>query len=220
MERTPEPELMLEADQVRAYAEADFEAPHGQLIELLLARLAPSESGHAIDLGCGPADIAVRLARALPGWRVDAVDGSAPMLEAARRRVASEGLADRVRLFECRLPAASLPQPGYDLVLSNSLLHHLSEPGGLWRTARAATREGGAIFVMDLLRPASPAHADELVALHAAGEPDVLRRDFRASLLAAWRPEEVRAQLADAGLASLHVETASDRHWIAWGSPS
>ncbi len=34
MNRTPEPELMLEQEQARAYFEADFEEPHGRFIEL------------------------------------------------------------------------------------------------------------------------------------------------------------------------------------------
>ena len=218
MERIPEPELMLDAEQVRAYAEADFEAPHGHLVALLRNRLALPPTGRALDLGCGPADIALRFARALPGWRVDGVDGSRPMLEAGRRRVEASGLAGRVRLFACRLPGEPLPGADYDLVLSNSLLHHLADPAVLWRAARDAAREGGAIFAMDLLRPASVAEADALVARHAASEPDLLRRDFRASLLAAWRPDEVRAQLAAAGLGALRIEVVSDRHWIAWGA--
>ena len=217
MERVPEPKLMLEPEQVRAYAEADFDEPHGRLIELLLARLDLPESGVAIDLGCGPGDIALRLARALPGWQVDGVDGSRPMLESGRRRLVSEGLAERVRLLHCQLPTPTLPRPAYDLVLSNSLLHHLSEPGVLWSTARAALRDGGALFVMDLMRPESPEAVEALVARHARGEPEILRRDFRASLRAAWRVDEVRAQLAEAGLEALRVEPVSDRHWIAWG---
>ena len=34
MKRIPEPELMLKPDQVSAYAEADFEEPHSNFINL------------------------------------------------------------------------------------------------------------------------------------------------------------------------------------------
>jgi hypothetical protein len=44
-----------------------------------------------------------------------------------------------------------------------------------------------------------------------------LRTDFDNSLLAAYRPTEVRGQLTRAGLGKFRVEIASDRHWIAWG---
>jgi hypothetical protein len=52
---------------------------------------------------------------------------------------------------------------------------------------------GAPVLVMDLMRPASPAAAEALVEQYAAGEPEVLRRDFYNSLLAAFEPGEVRA---------------------------
>jgi hypothetical protein len=76
---------------------------------------------------------------------------------------------------------------------------------------------GAWLFVMDLVRPPSQAQARRLVDLHAAGEAEVLRRDFYNSLLAAYRPEEVSAQLAAADLSSLETEVVSDRHLIVWG---
>ena len=45
----------------------------------------------------------------------------------------------------------------------------------------------------------------------------MLKRDFHQSLLAAYTPDEVRAQLATAGLDQLKVEAVSDRHLIVWG---
>jgi hypothetical protein len=69
---------------------------------------------------------------------------------------------------------------------------------------------------MDLARPASRAAAEALVASYAAGEPEVLRRDFANSLGAAFEPDEVRAQLCEARL-DLSVETVSDRHLLVHG---
>jgi len=217
--RVPEPELMNEPAQVLAYARADFAEPHGRFIEELRARLAAlPPRGRALDLGCGPGDVVLRFLVAFPGWRLDAVDGATNMLELAREAAADAGFEERVRFVEAVLPDADLPAASYDLVFSNSLLHHLSEPAVLWDCVRRWARPGAAVFVMDLLRPADVAAADALVARHAAGEPDVLRRDFRASLLAAFRPDEVRAQLATAGLGALAVEVVSDRHLLVWGT--
>jgi hypothetical protein len=70
---------------------------------------------------------------------------------------------------------------------------------------------------MDLMRPNSRESAEALVEEHAAGEPEILRRDFFNSLLAAFRPEEVREQIKAAGLHSFAVEAVSDRHLIAFG---
>ena len=70
---------------------------------------------------------------------------------------------------------------------------------------------------MDLMRPESRARARELVDRHASGEPEILRTDFHNSLLAAYRPSEIRDQLEEASLGHLQIEVASDRHLIVWG---
>lgn len=218
MERIPEPELMDDAAQARAYAEADFEAPHSMFVEVFRERfpgLAPS--GHVLDLGCGPADITRRFAEAFPDCRIDGVDGAAAMLAHGERAIGERGLAGRVRLVHGRLPGAALPRERYDLVISNSLLHHLHAPEVLWEEVRRRARPGAPVFVMDLMRPDSPEAAEAMVEAYAAGEPEVLRRDFHHSLLAAFRPREVREQLAAAGLDGLQVEVISDRHLIVHG---
>lgn len=218
MQRTPEPELMDDAAQALAYARADFAAPHSRLIELLRERFpALSERGAALDLGCGPADISLRFARAFPGWSVDGLDGSAPMLALGREAIEAAGLASRVRLVQAYLPDGDAPRPRYELILSNSLLHHLRDPFVLWQCTRRWAAPGAAVFVVDLLRPASPEAARQLVEQYVAGEPEVLRHDFHHSLHAAYRCDEVREQLRVAGLAQLEVEQISDRHLAVSG---
>jgi hypothetical protein len=87
----------------------------------------------------------------------------------------------------------------------------------LWDTVRRATATGGWVFVMDLMRPRDQTQAKRFVDLYAAGEPEILRRDFFNSLLAAYRLDEVRTQLRTAGLDHFQSEAASDRHLIVWG---
>ena len=206
--------------QALAYAQADFAEPHERFVALLRERLPDlAPAGRALDLGCGPGDPTLRLARALPRWEIDAVDGSAPMLALAREAAARAGLAARVRFHEAKLPGAppALAAARFDLVFSNSLLHHLADPAALWQAVRRFAAPGAAVFAMDLLRPPSRAAALALVAQHAASEPDVLRRDFLHSLCAAYRPDEAARQLEAAGLGALAVAAVSDRHWIVWG---
>ncbi|MEO1767351.1 class I SAM-dependent methyltransferase [Thiobacter aerophilum] len=215
MQRVPEPELMEDPKQARAYAEADFAEPHQAFVEHFRLRFPNFHGGRVLDLGCGPADVTVRFARAFPHTRITAVDGSAAMLELARQRLAAEALTARIELVHLRLPA---PLAGrYDAVISNSLLHHLADPSVLWKTLRATARPGACVLVMDLMRPDCIEEAERLVACYAADAPAVLRRDFFNSLLAAYQPREVADQLAKAGLAHFQVEPVSDRHWLAWG---
>ncbi len=139
MERVLECELMLDAEQARAYADADFTEPNSRFVALLRDRLIDlPRRGRALDLGCGPADVTLRLARLLPDWTLDGVDGSDAMLAFAHEAVRRTGLASRVRLQLGVLPDAPLCGSGYDLVLSNSVLHHLRDPADLWRSVRAA----------------------------------------------------------------------------------
>jgi SAM-dependent methyltransferase len=218
MERTPEPELMDDDAQARAYSEADFEAPHDDfVVQLKEAFPGLADEGVALDLGCGPADISVRFAKAFPGRTVHGVDGAESMLRYGRARIEREGLAERVLLYRCLLPDDAPPAPAYDFVFSNSLLHHLHDPRVMWRAVRAAAGEGAGVFVMDLMRPADRATAERFVEEYAAGEPEVLQKDFFHSLLAAFTLDEVRAQLDEAGLGHFTVQATSDRHLVVHG---
>ena len=217
LRRVPEPELMSAEEQARAYAGADFDEPHGNFIRRLQERLPGlPERGTALDLGCGPGDIDIRFARAFPGWKVHGLDGSAAMLALAREAVDAAGLGERIELTEALLQDRRQPAAAYDLVFSNSLLHHLEDPAVLWESVRRHARSGGHVFAMDLMRPESEGRLRELAASYR-GEPEVLQRDFRNSLRAAYRLDEVRRQLEEGGLSRLRVATASDRHLIVWG---
>lgn len=206
--------------QAAAYARADFAAPHQRVIDLFaekFPRLPPR--GYALELGCGPGDVVLRFARAHEGWQVHGVDGSPAMLEAASIcHDRHPGLRDRVRLVQGFLPEPSLPRHRYDVVFSNSLLHHLDDPQVLWRSVRRWAENGAPVFIMDLRRPDSLADARDLTDRYAEGEPAVLRNDFFHSLLAALTPAEIRDQLRIAQLDHLKIETPSDRHVLIWGN--
>ena len=216
MQRIPEPELMDDPAQAQAYASADFSVPHDAFVAHFAVRFPDFSTGRVLDLGCGAADITLRFARAFPEARMVGVDGAEAMLVLARAAVTRAGCAERIVLWHRRLPDAAL-ETQFDAVLSNSLLHHLRDPSVLWQTLKQAAKPRAPVCVMDLLRPASIEEAAQLTARHAADAPEVLRRDFFNSLCAAYRADEVRAQLREAGLAHLQIETVSDRHLLIWG---
>ncbi|MBX3705563.1 MAG: class I SAM-dependent methyltransferase [Pseudomonadales bacterium] len=207
--------------QAAAYAGADFAGPNAAFVAHVERALGGAPlTGTALDLGCGPADICARLARRYPLARIDALDGSRAMLTCARQRLAREpaARAARIRLIEARLPAPDRVRARhYGLIVSNSLLHHLPDPGVLWNTVRHAGRPGCRVVVMDLFRAASPDAARALVDRYAADEPAVLRTDFYHSLLAAFTVDEVHAQLRAAGLTGFRIEPVSDRHLLVSG---
>jgi hypothetical protein len=73
------------------------------------------------------------------------------------------------------------------------------------------------VLVMDLFRPESADAARAIVRNYAGAEPDILQKDFLASLCAAFEPREVRAQLDACGLDTLDVRVVSDRHLLVAG---
>jgi SAM-dependent methyltransferase len=220
MQRVTEPELMNDPAQAQAYARADFEAAHSRIVEQFGVYFPGAElAGNILDLGCGPGDISFRFAARFPACNVTGVDGAPAMIELANLRRAQEGTtAGRVSFIEGVLPGAAIPRIPYAAIISNSLLHHLHDPGVLWETVARFAGDDTLIYVADLFRPPSSAEARRLVDEYAAREPEVLRRDFFNSLLAAFEPSEVEAQLAAAGLDDLSVEVISDRHLVVHGS--
>ena len=218
MDRRPEPELMDETEQARAYAEADFEDPNATFCSLVQHRLGDvPQAARVVDLGCGPADIPRRLAESHPDWTITAVDAAPAMLAMARDHLQRSTVADRIALVTGRVPHLPLPAHSFDLVLSNSLLHHLADPRSLWQSIAQLGRTEGRVLVMDLRRPANEQTARDLVHAYAATEPEVLRRDFYNSFLAAYTVAEVEHQLAAAGLTALRASAEGDRHLVVWG---
>jgi len=216
MPRVLEPELMDDPEQARVYARADFEKENQGFIDRFREYFPEFTKGHIIDLGCGPGDIPVRFARALPVCRITGVDASEPMMGLAGVAVKQAGLADRIT-FRCeRFQAVSLVEPA-DAVVANSLLHHVPNPLQFWYRLRQLVKPGSPVLVMDLLRPGSLEEAQVIVDRYAAKEPDILRRDFYRSLLAAFTEDEVAAQLAEMNLSRLIVDVVDDRHWVVSG---
>jgi 2-polyprenyl-3-methyl-5-hydroxy-6-metoxy-1,4-benzoquinol methylase len=205
--------------QTLAYAQADFNQAN-TLFSTKFRENFPdlSSSGQMADLGCGPGDIAIRMATALPGWNVTGIDAGENMLKRARERIKGETVDSRVSFRLAYLPDPSLPAGAWNAVISNSLLHHLPDPQILWNSIKSLGAPGTSVQVMDLIRPESESEANRLVDLYAEGAPEILRDDFYNSLLAAYTSLEVIEQLQKAGLDRLEINVASDRHWIVSGT--
>lgn len=217
MERRCEPELMEDALQAEAYAAADFSSGDQAVLGRIEALLGAGGEGDGealsfVDLGCGPGNIAFRLARRWPRAHVLGIDGSAAMLAIAeQRRHADPAGLRNLRFRQLVLPSQGLEGP-FSAVVSNSLLHHLHDPGVFWQSVRQLSAPGTSLYVRDLRRPATDTELDALVHRHAASAPEVLRRDYVHSLRAAFSCAEVVGQLEAAGLEGLQVLEVDDRY--------
>ena len=216
MDRILEPELMDDPKQAEAYARADFAEENQGFVERFKEYFPEFSQGRVLDLGCGPADIPIRFAKLYPACHIIGVDASAPMIQLGGPAVKQAGLTDRITL-RCERYEEVCGARIVDAAISNSLLHHLPNPLQFWQKLRQLVKPGAPVLVMDLLRPESPEAAQAIVDQYAANEPDILRRDFYNSLLAAFTEDELGSQLARMNLTRLLVDIPDDRHWVVGG---
>ncbi|MCA8982826.1 MAG: class I SAM-dependent methyltransferase [Planctomycetaceae bacterium] len=217
--RVLEPEVMDDEAEVAEYDAMPHDDVNARFVEDFLVRFPPGAIATAtvLDLGTGTALIPLLLLQREPGLRVTAVDRSAAMLRMAARHACRFGQQERLDLVEadvCRLPFADR---SFDMVLSNSLLHHLPEPVRCLREAARVLRPGGMLFLRDLFRPETDADVERLVALHAGRETEAQRQLLRQSLHAALTVPEIEACCRQIAELNLAVATSSDRHWTLAG---
>ncbi len=216
MERLLEQEVMDGEEQVRAYAQADFSKENQWFVDYFLEVFPDFREGRVLDLGCGPADIPIRLVRACPSFNLMAVDASGPMINLAQAAVDEAKVSDRVAVVCQRFQDIQQQEPA-DAIISNSLVHHVPNPLQFWYALKKLAKPGSPVLIMDLLRPETLDETQALVDQYAEDEPEQLRRDFYNSLLAAFTEDEVASHLAELNLSRLLIDVPDDRHWVVTG---
>ena len=210
MNRNPEPEVMNAADEVSAYASAagqkHLDALDNTFVDQArsLARPGSEPTGYLLDVGCGPGNIALKIARRCPRLAIVGLDRSRHMVEIASGTAAELGLDTRV--FFLQASADRLPFSGgaFDFVLSNSVLHHLSDPTRVLGEMLRVIKQDGAILLRDLRRPSRLAYLWHVrwYGRHYSG---IMKRLFEDSVRAAYTPEELAGLLRLSGLSEARI---------------
>lgn len=99
------------------------------------------------DVGCGHGASTIVLAKAYPNSTIVGFDYHAESIDAARKRAAEAGVADRVR-FEVA-DATGLPGEGYDLVCVFDALHDMGDPVGAAARIRRALADDGTFLIVE-----------------------------------------------------------------------
>ncbi|MGH9545621.1 MAG: methyltransferase domain-containing protein [Terriglobales bacterium] len=136
------------ADQYAAY----LEAPEGRLrLDLALANLQeflPQAMPplRALDIGCGPGAVAVRLARL--GFHVTLLDSSLPMLDLAKSAARGAGVTEKVELKhgDAAQLGDSFHAGSFHVILCHNILEYVDDPAAVLRGAARSLRDSSAIL--------------------------------------------------------------------------
>ena len=216
LKRTLEPEVMDTSDEAIAYDEMDHSEVNERFVTDLIefAKEVGTElTGEVLDLGTGTARIPVQLCKAVEDVRVFAVDLSIEMLDIARLNIELSSNLERIMLGHCDAKQLEMDDNRFDVVISNSIVHHIPDPRSTFAEAVRVCRSQGILFFRDLLRPESDDLVTELVKIYAGEEVDHARQMFDDSLRAAFTIEEIQDFVAELGYPPSSVQATSDRHW-------
>ncbi len=210
MPRVPEPEVMDDSAEVEAYSSAAAQAYlntiDDTLVEHALRLVKGRERGRALDIGTGPGQIVIKLAKRLAEWKFVGVDRSLGMIAQAQANLASASgeLAGRVEFQVADGNRLPFPDSSFDLVMCNSVLHHLAEPEKLLSEMSRLVNSGGAILLRDLRRPGRftyPLH----VRWHGRHYSGVMYQLYCDSVRSAYTVPELKRMLDSAALPRTRV---------------
>jgi ubiquinone/menaquinone biosynthesis C-methylase UbiE len=209
--RILEPEVMDSPEEARDYDAMD----HIAVNRVFIADFRAVWDGAVpiLDLGTGTAQIPIELCRQVPTARVTAVDLAENMLRVARDNVHRAGLKDAVQLQRCDAKDLPFPDAAFAAVISNSIVHHIPQPGAVLAEILRVVRPGAVVFIRDLLRPATKDQLQQLVATYAGEANSHQQKMFADSLHAALTLDEVQALVGALGCDPAEVRQTTDRHW-------
>lgn len=216
LKRVLEPEVMDSQEEARDYDQMD----HAEVNQAFVADLLAFARQHDIeglndvlDLGTGTALIPIELCQQTDNCRVMAVDLAASMLDLARYHVEAHGLIERITLAQVDAKQMGFDDGMFDVVISNSIVHHIPEPMVCLRELVRVVCEGGIVFVRDLARPCDLEALEKLVEMYAGKESGHAQQMFRESLHAALTVDEMSQLVNELGFDANSVQMTSDRHW-------
>jgi len=230
MERVPEPELMEEKEQVISYDEADFSEGEINLINqishyLSKKNISLGQKDLIVDLGCGPGNISEKLAIKWPNSEVVGIDGSKEMiLRAEFNRKNSTNIQKLKNLRYICSDIKDIKSNNFlfkkriSLLVSNSLIHHLSNLEDFFNTIRGLSNNITVNFHKDLKRPLDEKSALELKAQCSTKYNEILTNDYYASLRASYTFKELKNFTLENDLSSLDVFEDGDKYLIVYGN--
>jgi len=208
-DREPHLEAIEEEDVSAAYNRI-MDLPHIRWLKqrIVYGSLPADVRGRALDIGCGPGQLVIDLARRYPALHMTGLDLSAEMLVLARRNADAAGVGDRVAFKLGDAEDIPFPDGHFDLVVSSLSLHHWVDPMAVLNEMARVARPGGFYRVYDLRRDVPRPLWAALALVTQTILPGPLRRvgGPLTSIAAAYRPVEAEHLAAESRLTGWRVQ--------------
>ncbi len=213
MQRILEPEVMDSWEEAIEYDSMDFTEVN-TAFALKAITLAPA-TAKVLDAGTGTARIPIIICKERPQWQITGIDLARSMLEVGLKNVTQADLQQQISLELVDAKQMPYLDGQFDLVISNSIVHHLPDPLPFFLEIKRVLKPNGGIFIRDLIRPASEKIINDLVEGIGSDYNEHQKKLFSDSLHAAFTLDEVKYLLDQAGLDLVKIYQSSDRHWTA-----
>jgi ubiquinone/menaquinone biosynthesis C-methylase UbiE len=213
MQRILEPEVMDTSSEAIEYDAMDFTVVNTAFAQRT-SELGP-QSGLVLDAGTGTARIPILICQKCPQLQIIASDLSKNMLLIASKNVEQAGLQKQISLELADSKQLPYQDGQFDMVISNSIVHHLPDPLPFFLEIKRVLKPNGAIFIRDLFRPTDEATMNALVDSIGDDYDEHQKMLFRDSLHAAFTLNEVKEIVQNAGLERVKVYQSSELHWTA-----
>lgn len=148
-----------------------------QMPDRVIAALALKPTFAVADIGAGTGYFSMRLAKAVPGGAVYAVDIEPNMVAHVKTRAAGEKLSNVTPIL-ASAASPNLPRP-VDVVVVVDTYHHIGNRQEYFRALRSRLTPGGRVAIIDFRKDA----------------PDGPPAHFR------FTPEQIKTEMAGAGYA-------------------
>ncbi|WP_066121977.1 class I SAM-dependent methyltransferase [Geminocystis sp. NIES-3709] len=211
MDRILEPEVMDNDIEAYEYDQMDFTEVNTDFA-LLASKLGRNE-GKVLDIGTGTARIPIILSDLCPKWHITAVDLAESMLKLARQNIKKASKSEQITLTLVDGKKMSYEDNTFDLVISNSLVHHIPNPLDLFYEIDRVVKPDGNILIRDLLRPVSENDIEEIVTEANLDYNPRQKQLFKDSLRAALTIMEIENILWQIGWHNAQIYQSSPRHW-------
>lgn len=211
MQRVTEPEVMDSQEEAIAYDAMDFTQVNTAFAQRAIELGSPS--GLMLDAGTGTARIPILICQERPQWQIIGIDLAESMLQVGRKNVEQAGLQQQITLESVDAKQLPYPNAHFDMVISNSLIHHLPNPLPFLKELKRVLKPNNAILIRDLIRPLNEDIMNALVDSIGTEYDEHQKMLFRDSLQAAFTLDEVHQLISEAGLEGAKLYQSSDLHW-------